>query len=413
MSWLRVLGVLLLVTGSAAAEDWPQWLGPRRDGSTAETVALWKGPLEAVWRLPVGEGHSSPVVAGGKVFLLTKVKDREEEELAAYDAAGGKLIWKRAYPRGAFRSLFGAGPQATPAVEGGRVCTFGATAILSCFDAGSGRRLWQVNTLEKFKGKNLFFGAACSPLVEGGMVFVNVGAPGASVAAFTADRGELAWKALDDPASYSSPAAFGPGDRRQLVFLTGKGLVSLRPADGTVFWKFPLVDRLMESSTTPVHFGDRLVASSITYGSVALDLVRRGGKPDVRQAWKNDSLTSYFTTPVATGDELYIVTGSIPGPLTKPEAILRCVDLASGKVHWSHKGVGEYHAALLRTGDGKLLMLEEGGTLVLVQPDAKGYRELARAKICGHAWAHPAVAGGRLYVRDESELVCVRLPRGK
>jgi outer membrane protein assembly factor BamB len=402
----------LLAATTAAAEDWPQWLGPRRDGSTAAKVAPWKGPLEVIWRVAVGEGHSSPVVAGGKVFLHAKVKDKDEEELIAFDAQTGKPLWQTAYPRGKFASIFGTGPQATPAVAGGKVYTYGVTAILSCFDADGGKQLWQVDALKQFGGKNLFFGAACSPLVEDGKVFVNVGAPGASVVAFTADKGEVAWKVLDDPASYSSPIVFGQGKERQVVFLTGAGLVSLRPADGTLFWQFALKDKLMESSTTPVRAGHRLLASSITYGSVALELLTADGKPAAKEEWKNTELTSYFTTPVIVGtDDLYMVTGSNPLGFTKTPATLQAVDLKTGKKRWSKPGVGEYHAALVRTADDKILMMEEGGTLVLLQADPKAYRELARSKVCGHAWAHPAIAGGRLYVRDEKELVCVQLPQ--
>jgi outer membrane protein assembly factor BamB len=411
MSRTCVLLLTLLAAAPAAAEDWPQWLGPRRDGSTATKVAPWKGAPEVVWRVPVGEGHSSPVVGGGKVFVFTKVKDAEKEELAAFDAGTGKPLWHTAYARGKFASPFGAGPQATPAVAGGKVYAFGATAVLSCFAADDGSLLWQADTLKMFGGKSLFFGAACSPLAEGGKVFVNVGAPGASVVAFT-DTGEVAWKALDDPASYSSPIAFGEGKDRQIVFLTGAGLASLRVADGTLFWKFPLKDKLMESSTTPVRAGRRLLASSITYGSVALELLSRDAKPAAKEEWKNPELTSYFTTPVVVGtDDLYMVTGTNPLSFQKAKATLHAIDLKTGKKRWSKPGVGEYHAALLRTGDDKILLMEEDGTLVLVQADPKAYRELARAKVCGHAWAHPAVAGGRLYVRDEKELLCVQLPQ--
>jgi outer membrane protein assembly factor BamB len=412
MPWRLALSLALLLVAPAAAEDWPQWLGPRRDGSTTQKVAPWKGELKILWRARVGEGHSSPVVASGKVFLHTKVKDKEEEDLAAYDAETGKILWQTAYPREKFASPFGAGPQATPAVAGGRVYTYGATAILTCFDPEAGKQLWQVDALKKFAGKNLFFGAACSPLVEGGKAFVNVGAPGASIVAFSAQNGDVAWKALDDPASYSSPSSFEQGKYRQVVFLTGAGLASLRPDDGTVYWQFPLKDKLMESSTTPIRAGNRLIASSITYGSVALDLLTRDDKPAVKEAWKNPELTSYFTTPVVVGEnDLYLVTGSNPLAFTKAQATLHSIDLKTGKKRWSKPGVGEYHAALLRTGDNNLLMMEEGGTLVLLAADPSSYRELARAKVCGHAWAHPAVANGRLYIRDDKELVCVELPQ--
>jgi outer membrane protein assembly factor BamB len=409
MPWLRSLSVLLVVVVAALAEDWPQWLGPRRDGSSTEKVAAWKKPLEILWRQPVGEGHSSPVVAGGKVYLLTRVKDRDEEQLQAFDAAEGKPLWQTAYARGKFSSPFGTGPQATPTVAGGRVYTYGATAFLTCFDADGGKQVWQVNTLENFAGKNLFFGAACSPLVDDGKVFVNVGAKGASVVAFSGDKGEILWQVLDDRASYSSPIAIGKGADRQVIFFTAKGLVSLSPRDGAVLWQYPLVDKLLESSTTPVQAGDHLVASAITYGTVALELKERDDKPDAKEKWKEPALTSYFTTPVALGHDLYMVTGSNPLAFKSAEAVLHCVDLASGKERWKKPGVGVYHAALLRTGNDRILMMEENGTLVLIEPDPKAYRELARSKVCGHAWAHPAISAGKLYVRDEKELVCVRL----
>src|SRR5689334_5467870 len=260
MPRLRSILALLLCSPFAHAGDWPQWLGPNRDGASPEKVAPWKKPPEAVWRHDVGEGHSSPVVADGRVFVLAKVKDKNEEELAAFNAQNGTLLWRKAYPTAAFTSQFGNGPRSTPAVAGGRVYTFGVTGVLTCFEADGGKISWQVDTLAKFKAPNLTFGVSCSPLVEGKLVLVNVGGKGASVVAFDKDRGTVVWRSLDDPASYSSPIAFGAGKDRQVVFLTQQGVVSLNPEDGSLFWKFPLVDLLSESSTTPVRAGDLLLA---------------------------------------------------------------------------------------------------------------------------------------------------------
>src|SRR5262249_15834677 len=155
-----------------------------------EKVAPWKAAPKVLWKQPVGEGHSSPVVAGGRVFIHAKVKDKDEEEVVAFDAQDGKPLWRTPYPRGDFKSLFGTGPRAAPAVSDDRVCTLGITGILSCFEAGSGRQLWQVDTLKKFDAKNLTFGVSCSPLVDGKRVLVNVGGKGASVVAFDKGTGE-------------------------------------------------------------------------------------------------------------------------------------------------------------------------------------------------------------------------------
>jgi outer membrane protein assembly factor BamB len=338
MPWLRSVGFVLLCAGMVSAGDWPQWLGPHRNGSSPEKIAPWKETPKLLWRLPVGDGHSSPIVAGGKVFLHAKVKDKDEEEVIACDAATGKEVWRQAYPRAAFKSIFGVGPRSTPALDKDKLYTFGVTGILTCWDAASGKQLWQVDTLKEFKAANLFFGVSCSPLVEGDQVLVNVGGPGASVVAFDKAKGSVAWKALDDKASYSSPIAIGQGKERQIIFLTQKGLVSLSP-EGASNWNFPLVDKLSESSTTPTLVGDLLLGSSVTYGSAGLKLEAKDGKPTASEAWKNPALTCYFSTPVAVGTEqVYLVTGSILPP---PAANLRCVDVKTGKELWSKAKVGK------------------------------------------------------------------------
>jgi outer membrane protein assembly factor BamB len=407
MPWLRSLAALVLVSSVVSAADWPQWLGPTRDGVATDKVAPWKEAPKVLWRQPVGEGHSSPVVADGKVFVHAKVKDNDQEELLAFDAKTGKPLWQVSYDRGKFQSIFGSGPRATPAVAGGKVYTLGVTGILGCFEVEGGKKVWTEDILQKFKAANLTFGVSCSPLVDGDLVLVNAGGKGASLVAFNKDKGDVVWKTGDDPASYSSPIVIGQGKERQVVFLTARGLVGLAPADGTVFWKFPLIDKLSESSTTPVRSGDVLLGSSVTYGSVGLKLETKDDKPTASEAWKNSALTCYFSTPVAVGKEhLYMVTGTIIPP---PSATLRCVDAKTGKELWSKSKVGKYHAALIRTGDDKLLMLDDAGNLVLLEPNAKEYKELARSKVAGETWAHPALSDGKLYVRDAKELICLQL----
>jgi len=418
MPWSRCVLVLLVTSSVATAEDWPQWLGPRRDASTAEKVAPWKGAIKVLWKQPVGEGHSSPVVAGERVYLHARVKDTTQEVLGAYSVKDGKPLWTKSYDRGNFKSLFGGGPRATPTVSGGKVYTFGITGLLTCFGADAGGQLWQVDTLKEAKATNLFFGASGSPLVEGNLIMANIGGKGASLVAYSNDDGRVAWQTLDDKASYSSPIAIGAGATRQVIFLTAKGLVSVSPNAGKVFWEFPLVDKLFESSTTPVVVGDLLFASSITYGGLALKLENQTTAPKVSQAWMKPELNCYFSTPVAVGKEhLYIVTGTkpnlaalLPGGKKNPtQADLHCVEASTGNILWTRPKVGTYHATLLRTADDKLLLIEEAGDLVLLDPNPKEYRELARSKICGNTWAHPAVANRRLYIRDNNELVCVQL----
>jgi outer membrane protein assembly factor BamB len=406
MPWFRSLLALALLCGTAAAADWPQWLGPKRDATSSEKVEPWKGDLKVVWRQPVGEGHSSPVVADGVVYLHYKLAGQDAEALQAFDARTGKPLWQASYPRGAYKGLFGSGPRATPAVAGGRVFTHGITGLVTCFDAKKGEQLWQKDTQKELKAPKLFFGSSSSPLVIGDRVVVMVGAKGAGLVAFNARDGGIGWKSLDDGATYSSPVVLGR--QPQLVALTKQRLVGLNPADGSLYWGFPLVDKLAESSSTPVIAGGLLVASSITYGSVGLKMEEKDQKPAVEKVWFKEELNSYFSTPVGVGDQLYIVTATRP-PAVATAATLRCVDPTTGKELWSRPNVGKYHASLLRTADNKLLLLEEAGDLVLMEPDAKAYRELARAKICGNTWAHPALSDGRIYIRDSKELICVQV----
>jgi outer membrane protein assembly factor BamB len=410
MKTIWTLAVLLLCGSAAVAGDWPQWLGPNRDASTAEKVAPWKEPLKVLWNKPVGEGHSSPVVAKGQVFLHTQVKGKDEEQVTAYDARSGELVWQSVpTARGKFADpfKFGTGPRATPAVVDGKIYTFGITGNLTCIEADSGKLAWEVDTLKQYKAANLFFGTSCSPLVVGELVLVNVGGKGASIVAFDRKTGAEKWNALDDRPSYSSPIVLGKGQDQQAVFLTAKRLLGLSPLDGRVFWEYPLVDKLQESSTTPAVAGDILFGSSVTFGGAALKLGMGNDGPTAKQLWVNPAYNCYFATPVAVGKSLYLVTGS----LLAKKATLRCIDIESGKELWKRDNVGRYHASLLRTGDDKLLLLEEDGDLVLLQPDGAKYQELARSKLCGETWAHAAIADGRLYVRDKSDLICVDLPR--
>lgn len=405
------LSVWLALSGLVQAEDWPQWLGPRRDSSSSEVVKAWKEPLKVLWKSPVGEGHGAPVIANGKVFLHFGTAGKFEETVAAFDADTGKPVWNTPYARAKSKFLFGNGPRSAPAVVDGKVYAFGITGILSCIDADSGKTDWQVDTVKEYQAPTPFFGASCSPLVEGDAVLVNVGAKGASIVAFNRATGKEIWKKLDDRASYSSPISVGKGDARQVIFLTAKGLVSVSPKDGSVFWQSPLVDALSESSTTPVMAGDLLFASSITFGGLGLNMDKSQNPPTAKKGWMNPDLTCYFATPVAVGkDHLYMVTGTKP-PALFTTATLRCVATSDGKEMWKREKVGTYHASLLRTGDDKLLLVEEAGTLVLVDPNPSAYRELSRSKICGNTWAHPALANGRLYIRDGKDLVCVEMPK--
>jgi outer membrane protein assembly factor BamB len=410
MHGLRAL--LLVVAGGpvAAAGDWPQWLGPTRDNATAETVAPWAGPPKVAWRAKVGAGFSVPVVADGKAFVHARVKGKDAEELIAFDAAAGKELWRTSYPRAPYTSVFNTGPQATPAVAGGRVYTHGITGILACFDADSGKLVWQVDARKKFRGVAPRFGVTCSPLVVGSRVVVAVGGrDGASVVGFDAATGEEKWRALDEPANTSSPVLFAPpglpaGKLPDAVFMTTLRVVGLNPLDGSLSWEYPLPFQPGGTSPTPLVAGDLVVTTTTQNGATA---IRPADKAEAEPVWRAAGVRGYFSTGVAAKPDLLFAVTNILEPT--PRADLTCLDLKTGKERWKQEGLGYFHFGVVRTGDGKLLMLDDAGTLRLAAVDAGGYKELCKAKVCDGTMVAPAVAGGRVYVRDDDEVVCLDL----
>jgi outer membrane protein assembly factor BamB len=405
----------LVLASLCVGADWPQWLGPKRDGSTTEKVLPWKDKdaLKVLWRKPVGEGFSSPVVAAGRVFLHARVRDKQEEEVVAFDASTGKELWKDAYERPTYKSVLGSGPRATPTVAGKRLYAIGINGVLSCYEVEAGKRRWQVDLYKHFKADLPGFAVCCSPLVIGNRVIVSVGGKGRCVVGLHADTGEVQWQALDDAASTSSPVLFAGGDRAKgaapdVVFMSPLRLVGLDPLDGALRWEHPMVFQPQGTSPTPIAVGKQVVASTQAHGAVAVKVGRKDDRPAAEMAWQNKDQRSYFSSGVASGNLLFLITNTIQ-PL--PSASITCLDAATGKELWRKRDVGYFHAGLLRTGDGKLLVLNDSGALTLLEADAKGAKELARAKVCGGTLVAPALAGGRLYARDGKEPVCVELPR--
>lgn len=392
--------------GKATAADWPQFLGPARDGTYAGPALATSWPKEGpprVWSKRIGQGFSGPVVSEGKVILFHRLGDRETVE--CLDAGNGTSLWSFAYPT-QYRDDFGfdEGPRATPAVAAGKVFTFGAEGMLHCLDFAGGRKLWSVDTRARFGAPKGYFGLACSPLVEGGAVLLNIGgADGAGMVAFEADSGDLRWKATDHPASYSSPVAATFGGRRLVLFFTRRGLAGLSPEDGRVLFEFPWRSRLDASvnAATPLVVGDTIFLSA-SYGTGAVWL-RVKSNATLEKEWSGDDiLSNHYATSVHRDGFLYGFDGRQEfGPN------LRCVELATGKVRWSEERFGA--GAILRAGE-LLLILRENGELLLAAASPERFRPLARAQILGGGVrAYPALADGFLFARDKAALACFDL----
>lgn len=406
MRWLSFL-VLLTVVPVASAEDWPQWLGPKRDSGTSEKVGVWKETPKPLWKAPVGVGHSVPVVAEGRVFVHARVKGKEAEELIALDAKTGSQLWRESYELAPYASVLNTGPQSTPAVADGKVYTFGITGVLSCFEAETGKRLWQTDVYKEFKVSLPRFGVCCSPVVIGNRVLVPVGGKGSGVVAFDTKKGEVQWQALDDLASTASPVLFAGTKGPEVVFMTSSRLVALSPLDGSVSWEYPLVFQPNGASPTPIVVGNQVLTSTTTNGTTAVKVDLQEDKPNADQVWQEKELKGYFSSGTCAGKErLYLVTNTL-NPV--PSATLNCIDLKTGKELWTKKGIGYFHAGIIRTGDGKLLILDDAGTLKLVEENGKEYKELCKAPVCGGTLTAPALANGCVFVRDAKEVLCYQL----
>ena len=404
MSYRLATLLLFFAVTITHAEDWAQWLGPNRDGVSSTKVAPWKGELKTLWSKPVGEGNSSPVVADGLVYIHAKVKGKDVETVQAFDAKSGDLKWEQSYEKTPFKPFYGEGPRATPTVSKGKVFTFGNTGVLACWDAKTGKPDWKIDVLENPKVDNLFFGLSASPLVVGEAVIVQGGGKGTKgLRAFNRETGKALWTAGDDAASYAAPIF----TKNEIVALTGANLVGIS-AKGEMRWKYPFKDSLNESSTTPIQVGDLYICSSVKAGAAGVRIVEESDKATVKEVWKNEKLTCYFSTPISVDkDHLYMVTGV--ASLTGATITLRCVETATGKEVWNKPKIGKFHAALLKLSDGKLLMHDDTGNLTLLAPNVKEYEELAKAKVCGSTWAHPALSNGVIFVRDDKEIRALKL----
>jgi outer membrane protein assembly factor BamB len=393
---------------SLAAADWPQWLGPKRDGSSSEKIEPWKEDPKEVWRAKVGVGFSSPVIANGRVFVHARVNGKEREELIAFDAKTGKEAWRSPYDRATYFSVLNTGPQATPTVAGKRIYSFGITGMLTCFETETGKQVWQVDTFKKLKAELPRFGVCCSPLVIGNRVLVAVGGKGSSIVAFDSENGEIAWQALDEPASTSSPVLFPsvkPGKLPDAVFMTTLRIVALNPLDGSVSWEYPLPFQPSGTAPTPIVAGNSIVTSTMTNGSTAIQL-KLGEKVTAEKAWQAKGLSGYFSSGVGNKDRVFLVTNTLkPVPRTD----MACVELASGKTLWKKEGLGYFHFGTIRTANGKLLVLNDNGDLKLLDAESGDYQELCTAKVCGGNLVTPALADGFLYARDDAGLVCIKL----
>ena len=386
----------LVLAASAPAEDWPQWRGSNRDGLSRETGLLqeWApGGPPLIWKATgLGSGYSTVAVADGRIFTLGATRDAEY--VIARDVASGRELW-RARSGQRYRDGRGDGPRGAPTVDGDRVYALGARGDLTVLDTESGKRVWALNVLERFGGRNINWGISESPLVLEDRVLVNAGGRSASIVALSKTDGSVLWASGGDEASYSSAVVATIRGVRQAVYFTGERALGVRVDDGSVLWHYRRVSNRTANVATPIVRGNFVFLSS-DYGTgcALLEIQGTASAMSAQEVYFNRAMKNHHASSVLVGNTVYGFNGRI----------LTALDFQSGEVLWKDRSVGK---GSLIYADGHLYVFSENSDVGLVEASRDGYREKGRFELPQsdeHSWSHPVIADGVLYLRDQDTL---------
>lgn len=461
-----LIGLVLAATATpAAADDWPQWLGPKRDGVWRETGTIDTFPAggaKVLWRAPVGMGYAGPAVADGKVYVPDRVLtegqanpanpfDKAEvqgsERVQCLDARTGNKLWTHAYPS-AYRISYAAGPRCTPTVDGDRVYALGAMGDLFCLEAASGAVRWAKNFVKDYKAEVPVWGFAAHPLVDGNLLICLAGgSDGRLVIAFDKMTGKEVWTALSCSGDfgYAPPVIYDLAGRRTLVVWHTKALVGLEPETGKKLWQVPFEVKAALTAPMPRRVGtDQVFVTSFYNGSM---LVRATPDGAAVVVWKSKArgerpnlttdLSSIIPTPFVqdgfvygvdsygqlrclkaeTGERVWATMQATRGHLT-PEKVRQNPEPSEGPP-WNERWANAFLVMHGDQGTGYVLFNEQG-ELIFARLTPNGYEETGRAEILKPTnrmagrpvvWTHPAFADRKAFVRNDTEIVCVDLAK--
>lgn len=413
MRWLAIATATVLgfvmTAQQMLAEEWPQFLGPLRNGTSVETGLIASFPAsgpDIVWRQPLGVGMSSLAVT--KQLVVTLYQDETSQYAVACDVETGARKWQTAVAP-AFENAMGNGPRATPTVADGLVHVYTGEGILAQLNLADGKLNWAVDVPKSLGGKASEYGVACSPVVSDGLVIVQAGCPQAATAAWEIDSGKRAWTAGSGNAGYASPLLTTLAGRRQLIVFNAAGASGLDPQTGAMLWAFPYPTDYDCNIATPVKLGDNqlLISAGENHGSVILQIERRGSGFVATDVWSslgtNSQLRAEWQTPVVHEGFLYALDNQgSAGPITN----LVCIRLSDRTTMWKKNRFGKSNMIL---ADGRLWISTMKGELILAAASPEGYQELSRCAPIETTRQAPVIANGRLYLRDDAEIVCLRV----
>jgi outer membrane protein assembly factor BamB len=399
LGFVAFTGLSSVVIAQNPGPDWPQWRGPRRDGTLTGFTEpkAWPDTLTQRWKITVGDGYSTPINVGNRVYQFSR--QGENEVMRAIDAASGKVIWEKTYPApfemnsGAARH--GPGPKSTPTFADGRLFTLGMSSIVTAWDAATGKELWR-----KPPGKvQPMFHTAMSPLVDRDQMILHVGGHNdGALTAFDPATGTVKWTWTGDGPAYGSPIIADIGGARHLMVFSQKNFVGVNPANGQLLWSVPFEARSTTNSITPLVTGNTVIVSGQGKPLTAYTITNKDGKWTADLAWENPQLSMSFSNPVLVGDAIFSMS-----PLNSGQFFW--ADVKTGKTLWASEPRQAGNAAITRSGNLLFVLKDDGQLMIGTAKPGEAFVPTKTYTVATSAtWAPPVISGNRIFVKDAETL---------
>jgi outer membrane protein assembly factor BamB len=394
-----VLVLLTLSLVTVIAQDWPQWRGLNRDGKVTgfKAPVTWPQQLKLVWKVSVGFADATPALLNDKLYVFTR--QGENEILQCLDANTGNQIWKsEGYPAvvAAGPATSHPGPRSSPAVYDGKVVTVGIGGDIACFDAATGKLIWRN---EEFKGAVPQFYTSMSPLVSSGICIAHLGGPGAGqFVAFNLASGSIKWKTAGEGPAYGSPVLLTVGAIKQIVFQSLTKLVGLNFSDGKLLWEFatPVGTGRVQNASSPVIDQKKIYYTGLNNGFNAIEIKKQRNSYKINKLWTNPDFSTSYNTPVLKDGFLYALSN---------KSRLFCINAGNGQTAWVDETPHQAFGSIIDAGS-VIIAVSSLSDLVVFKPDGKAYSQIASMKVSDNSvYTHPILSGDRIFIKDNESLI--------